>query len=66
MSVAERCIEDERAERYAAADERVQLFRELLGRAAGDRRMLAFFGYAAALARAMNDRAAVLEVSGGR
>ena len=58
--------EEERAERYAVWDERVRLFRGLLARAAGERRRLAFFGYAAALSRAMNQRAAVLEeVCGG-
>ena len=53
--------DDERAARYAAADERVQLFRSLLARAAQRGRMAVFFRYAAALAGAMNDRAAAVE-----
>ena len=56
-----RMDEDERAERYAMWDARVLRFRQLLTRAAADGRMLAFFAYAAALARAMNQRAAVVD-----
>ena len=52
---------DERAARYAAADERVHLFRSLLERAAMRGRLASFFRYAAALASAMNDRAAAVE-----
>ncbi len=53
--------DDERAARYAAADERVHLLRTLLARAVQRGRMAAFFRYAAALAGAMNERAAAVE-----
>ena len=53
--------EDTRAARYAAADERVHLLRSVLARSAQRGRMAAFFRYAAALAGAMNDRAAAVE-----
>ncbi len=53
--------EDRRAARYAAADEAAQVFRRLLVRAANERRTNLFFAYAAGLARATNERAAVIE-----
>ena len=53
--------EETRAARYAHADERVRFFRMLLERSAQDGRMRAFFRYAGALARAMNDRAQAVE-----